>query len=103
MLASLVGATLPLILKRLGMDPALGPVAGAGAPAVAVNEVHGYKMVAWSGAPDVTPEGEHEIYVQAWSDGGVSAVRTDTDEALIVRTAYWFAWSTYFPNTAVID
>jgi hypothetical protein len=47
--------------------------------------------------------GEVEVEVIRNGDGGVSAVRTDTGAALIVRTAYWFAWSTYFPNTAVID
>jgi len=47
--------------------------------------------------------GEVAVEVTRNPDGGISAVRTDTGEALIVRTAYWFAWSTYFPNTAVID
>ena len=37
------------------------------------------------------------------ADEGISAVRTDTGEELVVRTAYWFAWSTYFPNTQVMD
>ncbi len=36
-------------------------------------------------------------------DGGVRAVRNDTGEELPVRTAYWFAWSGFFANTAVID
>jgi hypothetical protein len=36
-------------------------------------------------------------------DGGVSATRQDTGAELLVRTAYWFAWSTYFPRTEVVD
>jgi len=47
--------------------------------------------------------GEVEVKMTRNADGGVSAVRTDTGAAVIVRTAYWFAWSTYFPNTGVID
>ncbi len=47
--------------------------------------------------------GDVEVAMTRGTDGGISAVRTDTGAALIVRTAYWFAWSTYFPNTAVID
>jgi hypothetical protein len=47
--------------------------------------------------------GEVEVKVTRNADGGVSAVRTDTGEELVVRTAYWFAWSTYFPKTSVID
>jgi hypothetical protein len=47
--------------------------------------------------------GDVEVKVTRNSDGGVSAVRTDTGEELVVRTAYWFAWSTYFPKTEVID
>ena len=47
--------------------------------------------------------GEVEVKVTREADGGVTAVRTDTGGALIVRTAYWFAWSTYFPKTEVID
>jgi len=56
-----------------GMDPSLGPVAGSGAPAVAINSIHGYKLVAWSGDQDFTPGGEHEIFTQAWSDGALSS------------------------------
>ena len=47
--------------------------------------------------------GEVEVTMTRNADGGVIAVRKDTAGVLIVRTAYWFAWSTYFPNTAVID
>jgi len=61
-------------LKLSDMDPSLGPVAGAGAPAVAVNSIHGYKMIAWSGDTDITPGDEHEIFVQGWADNGVTPV-----------------------------
>jgi hypothetical protein len=47
--------------------------------------------------------GDVEVKVTRGADGGVSAVRSDTGEELVVRTAYWFAWSTYFPKTEVID
>ncbi len=62
----------PAAFTLSAMDPLLGPVAGAGAPAVAVNSVHGYKLIAWSGDLASTPGGEHEIFVQAWSDDGIS-------------------------------
>jgi hypothetical protein len=47
--------------------------------------------------------GEVEVELSRQEDGGITAHRTDSGSALIVRTAYWFAWSTYFPNTAVLD
>ena len=47
--------------------------------------------------------GEVGVKMTRGADGGITARRTDTDTTLIVRTAYWFAWSTYFPNTGVID
>ena len=34
------------------------------------------------------------------ADGGVRAVAADGE--LVVRTAYWFAWSGFYPNTAVV-
>ncbi len=36
-------------------------------------------------------------------DGGVRCVRLDTSEEIQVRTAFWFAWSTYFPRTEVVE
>lgn len=67
---------LPLgdVFALSNMDPVPGPVAGAGAPAVAVNTVHGYKLIAWSGDLAATTGDEHEIFVQAWSDDGITAV-----------------------------
>lgn len=56
------------------MDPSLEPVAGAGAPAVAINGQHGYKLIVWSGDLDTTLGGEHEIFVQAWADDNASPV-----------------------------
>jgi hypothetical protein len=47
--------------------------------------------------------GEVEVEMTRGVDGGITARRTDTGGPLIVRTAYWFAWSTFFPNTGVID
>lgn len=67
-----------------GMDPSLGPIAGAGAPAVAINATHGYKLVVWSGDLDTTPGGEHEIFAQAWADDGATAV-DDTPAAAAFR------------------
>lgn len=37
------------------------------------------------------------------ADGGVRASRLDSGAALQAHTAFWFAWSSYFPRTAVID
>jgi hypothetical protein len=36
-------------------------------------------------------------------DGGVRCVRLDNGEEILVRTAFWFAWSTYFPRTEVLE
>ena len=54
-----------------------------------------------NGEPVTGRLGEVEVEMRRNPDGGVSAVRTDTDAALIVRTAYWFAWSTYQPETSL--
>jgi hypothetical protein len=37
------------------------------------------------------------------ADGGVRARRIDTDAELRVLQAFWFAWSTYYPRTRVIE
>ncbi len=37
------------------------------------------------------------------ADGGVRASRATAGTAVLVRTAYWFAWSTFYPNTEVLD
>lgn len=55
------------------------------------------------GKPVATTLGEVAVTVTRDMDGGVRAVRDDTGAELVVRTSYWFAWSTYFPRTAVID
>ena len=47
--------------------------------------------------------GDVPVVLERESDGGVRARRMDTGEGLVVRAAYWFAWSTYFPRTEVID
>jgi len=73
------------------MDPTLGPVAGADAPAVAINVVHGYKLIAWSGDLDTTPGGENEIFIQAWTDDALSDVETP-------QTAFAFALHGAAPN-----
>jgi len=53
--------------------------------------------------PIKTELGGVAITVTRDPDGGVRASRQDTGEVLQVRTAYWFAWSTYFPRTEVVD
>ncbi len=55
------------------------------------------------GKPVAAEMGGVAVSVTRNSDGGVRAVREDTGEELIVRTAFWFAWSTYFPRTEVVD
>jgi hypothetical protein len=73
------------------MDPNLDPVAGSGAPAVAINSSHGYKLIAWSGDLDTTVGGENEIFVQAWADDAFSGVETPP-------TAFTFALHDAAPN-----
>lgn len=41
------------------------------------------------------------VAVHRDKDGGVRAVRPDTGEKLLIRLAYWFAWSAYFPETGI--
>lgn len=70
------GAPLDMFCTQVsGMDAGNDPVAGAGAPTVAFNGLHGYKLVAWAGNTDATPGGENEIFVQALAagDGTVDA------------------------------
>ncbi len=55
------------------------------------------------GKPVTAKMGDVTVRVSREPDGGLRAVRTDTGAELIVRTAYWFAWSTYFPRTEVVD
>jgi hypothetical protein len=31
------------------------------------------------------------------------AIRTDTGDEVLIRTAYWFAWSGFYPNTEVME
>ena len=47
--------------------------------------------------------GEVPLVITRGTDGGVRAVSTDSGEELLVRTAFWFAWSGFYPNTEVID
>jgi hypothetical protein len=58
---------------------------------------------------DLPPGSEREVdlagetvRVVRAADGGVRAYDADGGE-IQVHTAYWFAWSTYFPNTVVSD
>ena len=47
--------------------------------------------------------GDVSVKITRDTDGGVRAWRTDTDEELRVLQAFWFAWSTYYPRTGVLD
>lgn len=44
-----------------------------------------------------------QVTVVRGEDGGVRATRADTQEELRVLQSYWFAWSNYYPNTAVVE
>ncbi len=44
-----------------------------------------------------------KLVVSRGDDGGVFAIRIDTGQEVLVRDAYWFAWSAFFPNTEVLD
>ena len=89
----------PAAFQLSGMDPSLGPVAGAGAPAVAINGTHGYKLIAWSGDLDSTPGDEHEIFVQAWSDNGTSPV--DETPGAIAFGLHGAAPNPFNPSTTI--
>lgn len=45
--------------------------------------------------------GETPVSISRGLDGGVRALRMDTKEPILVRLAYWFAWSAYFPETGI--
>jgi len=55
------------------------------------------------GAKVVATVGNIEVEVQRDADGGIRAIRKDTGEKVLVRTAFWFAWSSFFPRTEVVD
>jgi len=88
----------PAAFMLSGMDPLLGPVAGAGAPAVSINTVHGYKLVAWSGDQAATSGDEHEIFVQGWSDDGITAVEGPPAPAFALHGA---APNPFNPTTTI--
>jgi hypothetical protein len=89
----------PAAFQLSGMDPSLGPVAGAGAPAVAINGAHGYKLIAWSGDLHSTAGDEFEIFVQAWSDDGVSPV--DETPGALVFGLHGAAPNPFNPSTTI--
>lgn len=82
-----------------GMDPSLGPVAGAGSPAVALNPMHGYKLAAWSGDLDTTPLDEFEIFTQAWADDAPSGV--DDGPSATVFALHGAAPNPFNPMTTI--
>ena len=46
--------------------------------------------------------GETVVTVTQSADGGVRAQTADGQE-LLVRTAFWFAWSGFYPHTEVVE
>jgi len=44
-----------------------------------------------------------KLIITKEEDGGVRAVREDGGQAVLVREAFWFAWSSFFPNTEVLE
>ena len=47
--------------------------------------------------------GGSDVRVRRDRDGGVIAIREEDGAELVVRTAFWFAWSGFYPRTQVID
>ena len=47
--------------------------------------------------------GEREVHVRRDTDGGVVAIREEDGAELVVRTAFWFAWSSFYPRTLLVD
>ena len=47
--------------------------------------------------------GEVKLVISRGADGGVRAVRADDDQEIQVLESFWFAWSAFYPNTAVLD
>jgi hypothetical protein len=47
--------------------------------------------------------GEDAITVVRGPDGGVRAFLDEGGVELVVRPAFWFAWSSFYPNTLVAD
>ena len=54
------------------------------------------------GEPHQIEIGDHEVTVQKGDDGGVRAW-TAAGESLDVLTVFWFAWSSFYANTTVVD
>jgi hypothetical protein len=55
-----------------------------------------------TGASQEVLVGDHAVTFFRAADGGVRA-RDRRGEELLVRTAYWFAWSAFYPHTTVVD
>lgn len=55
------------------------------------------------GTPLTREIGGVEIIINRDEDGGVRAVRSEDGQEVLVREAFWFAWSSFFPNTEVLD
>jgi hypothetical protein len=84
--------------KLSAMNPMFGNVSRAGAPAVAINPVHGTLLAAWSGDRDVTPDGEHEIFTQGWSRNAPSAAEETIPSAFRLLGA---APNPFNPSTTI--
>ena len=54
------------------------------------------------GAEEEAAVGDETVTIIRGADGGVRA-RNQEGEELLVRTAFWFAWSAFYPHTAVVE
>lgn len=56
-----------------------------------------------AGTPIVHELGGTRLIISRDDDGGVRAFQEDDEQEVLVREAFWFAWSSFFPNTEVLD
>ena len=47
--------------------------------------------------------GETPVVIERGADGGVRAFAGEAREEIPVTRAFWFAWSSFYPNTQVVD
>jgi Protein of unknown function (DUF3179) len=72
--------------------------ATVGAHAVAVTDA---ALV--DGAKVKVELGETTVVVERGADGGVRAFSGDDRDEIPVTRSFWFAWSSFYPNTQVVD
>ena len=75
---------------------AASELGACGEPAMPIHQIQG--------AGGSTPlERGTPVVVERGADGGVRAFAGEDRDEIPVTRAFWFAWSSFYPNTQVVD